>query len=497
MPRPAPAPPTAIGAAALTATAPSGACTGAGEGGWTFQPDVNPPVYLTVTAVDTQNNTFTARGHWPQSLRGQNTVLPGGAQGGPMAVPRRWRIFAPPGTVTVGPAAGCVAAMVPHRQAHWVNAVSTRCLYKGYRYETPLAGVQGSEPGSGITHRQDGLNFGGLYYTLWRHYDPVLMRFTTPDPLAAPFYNLFHYAANNPAAFYDPDGLSKASEWLGNWLRRQGQDDIDRFRAEGQLVRAGVNEGIRNVFAGLADVGSAFLFGGYDFTNWLTTGEEMALTKIASGLSNRWEQRQETLSRSDAPTVAKVAGFIVLSGGDLIGATQIFVEGAAGINSVTGERMTPEQRGAAAGEGGLILAGWGAGSRGLPTRGGPYSRLRARGGERNHMPAKQGIASLKHDGPAIVMRGRDHTFTASHPARGKTRSSAEYRAQQRSLIEQGRFREAQMMDIRDIRSKFGGRYDRHIAEMLRYTDLYLRGRGHKWPVTPSSGPRLPVVPHER
>jgi RHS repeat-associated protein len=43
-------------------------------------------------------------------------------------------------------------------------------------------------------------------HTLHRHYDPYLMRFTSPDPLAAPFYNLFHYAHNNPARYYDPDG---------------------------------------------------------------------------------------------------------------------------------------------------------------------------------------------------------------------------------------------------------------------------------------------------
>jgi len=34
------------------------------------------------------------------------------------------------------------------------------------------------------------------------------MRFTSPDPLAAPFYNLYHYAGNSPARFFDPDGLS-------------------------------------------------------------------------------------------------------------------------------------------------------------------------------------------------------------------------------------------------------------------------------------------------
>jgi RHS repeat-associated protein len=92
------------------------------------------------------------------------------------------------------------------RLSQWVSSDSSRCLYKGYRFESPLAGMVDSQ--NQITvNSQPGANFGGMYYTLHRHYDPVFMRFTSPDPLAAPFYNLYHYAGNNPAAFFDPDGL--------------------------------------------------------------------------------------------------------------------------------------------------------------------------------------------------------------------------------------------------------------------------------------------------
>jgi len=70
------------------------------------------------------------------------------------------------------------------------------------------------------SHRQTGGNFGGMYYTLHRHYDPVLMRFTSPDPLAAPFYNLYHYAGNSPHAYFDPDGLEGISfSFSGYWGR--------------------------------------------------------------------------------------------------------------------------------------------------------------------------------------------------------------------------------------------------------------------------------------
>lgn len=67
-------------------------------------------------------------------------------------------------------------------------AWETRYLYKGYRYESPLAGWQVDAGNLYITqNRQKGGNFTGLYYTLHRHYDPFLMSFTSPDLAAAPF----------------------------------------------------------------------------------------------------------------------------------------------------------------------------------------------------------------------------------------------------------------------------------------------------------------------
>jgi len=52
---------------------------------------------------------------------------------------------------------------------------------------------------------------------------------------------------------------------------------------------------------------------------------------------------------------------------------------------------------------------------------------------------------------------------------GSSKEARAYREQQKTLIEQGRFREAQQMDIIDIQSKFGGKYDEAIKQMLDYT----------------------------
>jgi len=41
---------------------------------------------------------------------------------------------------------------------------------------------------------------------------------------------------------------------------------------------------------------------------------------------------------------------------------------------------------------------------------------------------------------------------------------------QKELIDQGKFKEAVQMDINDIHSKFGDKYDKAIGEMLTYLD---------------------------
>jgi filamentous hemagglutinin len=57
----------------------------------------------------------------------------------------------------------------------------------------------------------------------------------------------------------------------------------------------------------------------------------------------------------------------------------------------------------------------------------------------------------------------DHRQTASW---GRSANAIIYRAIQKRLIKQGRFMDAVQMDIEDIRSKFGGKYDDAIEEML-------------------------------
>ena len=87
--------------------------------------------------------------------------------------------------------------------------------------------------------------------------------------------------------------------------------------------------------------------------------------------------------------------------------------------------------------------------------------------EVHHMPAKSTSFLDEFDGPAIKMEKLDHQKTASW---GNSLEAREYRELQKELIDNGKFKEAIKMDIDDITSKFGDKYDNAIKEMLEYVD---------------------------
>ncbi|HYP52824.1 MAG TPA: hypothetical protein VEQ42_04755, partial [Pyrinomonadaceae bacterium] len=114
--------------------------------------------------------------------------------------------------------------------------------------------------------------------------------------------------------------------------------------------------------------------------------------------------------------------------------------------------------------------------------GGAYKNVPARGGEVHHMPADSISPLSRGDGPGIRMETADHRRTASW---GRSKAAQAYRAEQKRLIDQGRFREAIDMDVRDIRSKFGDKYDSAINEMMQYVDTI---PPNKLPRPPGSSP---------
>lgn len=62
-----------------------------------------------------------------------------------------------------------------------------------------------------------------------------------------------------------------------------------------------------------------------------------------------------------------------------------------------------------------------------------------------------------------------HLHVAKIVSTGSKKANA-YRAKQENLIKQGKFREAVKMDVKDLRSKFGNKYDKGIGEIWKYVN---------------------------
>ena len=102
-------------------------------------------------------------------------------------------------------------------------------------------------------------------------------------------------------------------------------------------------------------------------------------------------------------------------------------------------------------------------------KGGSYKDVHTEGeGDRyevHHMPADSASRLDRNDGPAIKMDKADHRQTASC---GMSAEAREYREKQKELIDKGKFSKAYQMDVDDIHSKFGNKYDEHIAQSDSY-----------------------------
>ena len=105
--------------------------------------------------------------------------------------------------------------------------------------------------------------------------------------------------------------------------------------------------------------------------------------------------------------------------------------------------------------------------------GGSYAELKKEGWgwndepphEIHHIPSNESSKLETYEGPAIVMDYKDHRQTASC---GCSREAREYRACQKQLIDNGQFKEALQMDVDDLHSKFGNKYDASMSQAWSY-----------------------------
>ena len=101
-------------------------------------------------------------------------------------------------------------------------------------------------------------------------------------------------------------------------------------------------------------------------------------------------------------------------------------------------------------------------------RGGAYSSLGADRGkiERHHIPA-EGIGYPIPDGPSIQMDYADHVKTGT-ASWGRYDFAKDYRAEQKGALGSAGVMGAIAMDIFDIKSKYGDKYDAAITEAVAY-----------------------------
>lgn len=274
----------------------------------------------------------------------------------------------------------------------------------------------------------------GLYYYNFRYYDPLLGRFVQPDDIIPNLsdpqsWNRYAYCHNNPLRFTDPTGHSDEN------------------------VVHQVN----------APVGMYF------------NPNPVSLNVPQTLQVNVSANFAKEVARAPTPTLSQGSGGIPLVRSKSLNPDvyqEILIAGGASqwLDSPMGEHIAWMQAEAIMTAPGaeLTVAKIGQVFRpieALSIEGGPYRDLATDGMVRHHMPAKSVSPLSTGEGPAIRMTPEDHANTASF---GPSREAKAYRAQQSALISQGKFLEAQQMDIQDL-AQFGKKYELGIKQVQDYT----------------------------
>jgi RHS repeat-associated protein len=249
----------------------------------------------------------------------------------------------------------------------------------------------------------------GLSGYPFRFYDPTLQRFLNQDPIGeAGGMNLYGLAANSPLNGVDPLGLDL---FQYNTTRSQLENG-ESVPPPGPLPYFGGANGpgeaiVESVNNAVSLAGNSLLFGAEVITDF-----------VKSLFKN--------------PQDAEAAEAMMLF-------TPLELERA--------------------------LAGLSGEAKACRYRGGKHGDIKKPGLDRHHMPAKQASPLKESEGPAIQMEPADHRRTASYGG-GPDSPQQAYRDIQQALLDQGRFDEAFLMDVEDIQSKFGSKYDDAIVQAI-------------------------------
>jgi hypothetical protein len=344
-----------------------------------------------------------------------------------------------------------------------------------------------------------------------RMYDPVLGRFLSPDPFVADVLdgqalNRYSYVLNNPMSKIDPSGFQVSSLYPVDTFDEECYSLWDL--STGQLVgstcdlkpitRQSQGTGGQGTLApSLGATTPPFTAnpapsGAANKSPAAHTGAPSSSDATGNG-ANRGSTRADGLELIHSfLDIVGMAPFIG-EAADGINALVYLAEGRYGMAAISAAALIPFAGIAAtAGKGVLKYADEGveaaeAAGRHLdigydPLRsvdslpsGGTVAPATKQGGRykdltvgpdqhRHHTPADSASPLSRGNGPAVKMDIADHKQTASHGSQGLEGKA--YRAEQKRLIDQGRFDDAVQMDIDDIQGKFGDKYDDAILEMI-------------------------------
>ena len=342
------------------------------------------------------------------------------------------------------------------------GAVTDTFVYAPYG---ELVGRTGTTRTPFLFNGRDGVmtDSNGLYYMRARYYNPDIKRFINQDVVAGSVLdgrslNRYAYANGNPVSLVDPFGLSPeiSPSSIGHGIL----DIIGLIPVVGEAFDA-VNavwyavEG--DWFNALASAVSIVPIVGYAGTAVKWGGKAFKATKLGTELF-KYGSKAIDYGKAVGKSIAREAGLVreAWKGSGVrklvtsnAGATRLPGMIAEGIEKKLGRTGTSKVEEAL---------------------GGAYKDVPKNGGQNHHMPADSVSPYSTRKGPAVRMETADHMDTASW---GSSKEAKAYRAKQKKLIDQGKFEEAQQMDVDNVRELFGDKYDNGIQQMIDYTKRLL------------------------
>jgi RHS repeat-associated protein len=291
----------------------------------------------------------------------------------------------------------------------------------------------------------------------YRILDPRLGRFLSIDPLfkGFPYYTPYQYASNTPIVAIDLDGLESDVQLNENEMRTKFSFDLnnkftqffddlfafDRANSQEELDRAYEKQtaAIKKLDAMLT------------FTNSLATTTKQAADFILPVELYENLATGKNLDGTDAQWYDYVINVVgVIPGGKLAKGVKIAGKYGDEFFDVTELIIQKFDDVAKRFDGGMYGKTDGKGITGF---------------EKHHMPANAISPLSRYKGGAIQINPKDHKLTGSW---GNSKSSQNYRKKQKAYIDSGNFGAAFEMDVKDIRSKFGDKYDGAIEQAREY-----------------------------